>query len=165
MNIYDLFNSGKSFDEFVNQDTSVYKDNTLQILDNIHFNPELIERVKNIDKPINILVCAEIWCPDCMINVPVVEKMRQYNENIKIAIVSREGNEIFIGKENKNVRIPTFIVMDDEYEELGRFIEYPKTVYNAIKSANQPNIIVTRRKYKKGEYTKDTLEDVLKIID
>ncbi|WDV45458.1 thioredoxin family protein [Clostridiaceae bacterium M8S5] len=164
MDIYNLYNSGMSFDDFVNQDTYVYKDKTLQIFDNISFEQHLVEQIKNLNSKIKILICAEIWCPDCMINVPVIEKMREINSNVQLSIVGREGNEEFFIGDSTKVRIPTFIVYDEDFNELGRLIEHPKVIDDVIMSGNQPNIIVTKRKYRKGEYTQDTLVDILDII-
>ncbi len=166
MNGLDLFSTGMSFDEFVNTDTSTYKEKTLEVLNFISFEEEYIERIKSIERIINILVCAEMWCPDCMINVPVLEKIKEHNPNIKISIVKKEGNEAFFGKYTHNgvVKIPTFVFYDENFKELGSFVEHPKKVTEIISKGNQPNIIVAMRKYRKGEYANETLKDILEII-
>lgn len=166
MGVLELFSTGMSFDEFVNTDTSTYREKTIEILNSINFEEEHIKRIKSIDKAINILVCAEIWCPDCMINVPVLEKMRECNSNFNISIVKKEGNENFFNKYNPNgtVKIPTFVLYDEKFNELGSFVEHPKNITEIISKGNQPNIIVTMRKYRKGEYAKETLNDILEII-
>lgn len=166
MDIYDLFNQGVSFDEFVNKDNDTYREKTLEILNSIKFDDQSVKKVKRINKKINVLICAELWCPDCMINVPVIEKMRKYNSNISISIVGRDGHEEFFKKFSKSdsVRIPTFIFYDEKFNELGSFVEYPKVIRDIVERGNQPNIIVAKRKYRKGEYAQDTLKDILDII-
>lgn len=162
----ELFSAGMSFDEFVNTDTSTYRDKTLEVLNSINFEEEYIEKIRTIDKIINTLVCAEMWCPDCMINVPVLEKMREYNSNIKISIVKKGGNEAFFSQytQNEIVKIPTFVFYNEDFKELGSFVEHPKKVTEIISKGSQPNIIVTMRKYRKGEYAQETLRDILEII-
>ncbi len=162
----ELFSSGMSFDEFVNTDTSTYKENTLEVFKSIKFEEEYLEKIKSIDRTINILVCAEMWCPDCMINVPVLAKMKELNSNINIAIVKKEGNEGFFSKYTHNgaVKIPTFVLYDENFKELGSFVEHPQKVGEVMARGNQPNIIVTMRKYRKGEYAQETLKDILEII-
>lgn len=162
----ELFEKGISFDEFVNRDSNSYRDKTLEIFSGIKFEENNINRIKNIDKNINILICAEIWCPDCMINVPVVEKLRQINENIHISIVDKDGNEDFFRSFNNEdiLKIPTFIFYDEYYNVLGDFIERPNFVKEVYNRGNQPEIIVTMRKYKKGEYTEETLRDILDAL-
>lgn len=166
MDIYDLYNKGVSFEEFVNKDKDTYREKTLEILNKIKLNDDLINKVKSIDKKIKVLVCAEIWCPDCMINVPVLEKIRQYNDNIDISIVEKDGNEDFFIKysEEDRVKIPTFVFFDENFQELGSFVEHPKKIKDIISKGNQPNIIVAMRKYRKGEYAEETLKDILEIL-
>ncbi|WP_026895677.1 thioredoxin family protein [Clostridiisalibacter paucivorans] len=166
MDIKGLYNSGISFEDFVNRDSDTYREKTLEIYRNIEFNPSLIDRIKEINKKIKVLICAEIWCPDCMINVPIIEKMRTYNRNIEISIVKRDGNEEFFKAYLKTdvVKIPTFIFFDKNCNELGSFVEHPKKIKNIVAFGNQPNIIVAKRKYKKGEYAEETLKDILDII-
>ncbi|MBS4536837.1 thioredoxin family protein [Clostridium sp. D2Q-11] len=166
MSLFEIFNDGISFEEFVNNDGDTYKEKTIEIYKSIEFSEELINRIKNINKKINILACAEIWCPDCMINVPVLRKMKDYNENIDIAIVPKEGYEEVFKKHSVagGIRIPTFVIYDEEFNELGSFVEYPKEIKNIVNSGNQPKIIVAKRKYRKGEYAEETLKDILNII-
>ncbi|MTI48417.1 thioredoxin family protein [Sporosalibacterium faouarense] len=166
MDINGLFKTGVSFDEFVNQDTDAYKEKTLQILDKIDFTEEEEEKIKSIDENINVLICAEMWCPDCMINVPVIEKMRLLNDFINISIVEKEGNEEFFKKYSpeENVKIPTFVFYDSEFNEIGSIVEHPRQVKQILSENNQPKRIVAMRKYRKGEYASYTLNDVLEII-
>lgn len=161
-----MFHSGISFQDFVNMDEDSYKEKTLEVYNSIDFSDEFVERIKSIDKNIKVLICAEIWCPDCMINVPVIEKMRSMNKKIEVSIVSREGNEEFFKKfsNDENVKIPTFIFYDEEFKLLGTFIERPRIVKEVYKTGNQTNIIVTMRKYRKGEYIDETLKDILDTL-
>ncbi|HHV25855.1 thioredoxin family protein [Anaerosalibacter bizertensis] len=161
-----MFHSGISFQDFVNMDEDSYKEKTLEVFNSIDFSDEFVERIKSIDKNIKILICAEIWCPDCMINVPVVEKMKKMNNKIEISIVNREGNEDFFKKFSKDekVKIPTFIFYDEEFNLLGTFIERPRIVKEVYRTGNQTNIIVTMRKYRKGEYIEETLKDILDVL-
>ncbi|WP_204260220.1 thioredoxin family protein [Caloranaerobacter azorensis] len=113
MDISCLYDKGVSFDEFVNKDKDAYKEKVLEILNKIRLSDELINKIKIIDKKIKVLVCAEIWCPDCMINVPVLAKMKEYNNNIDISIVEKNGNEDFFIKysEEDRIKIPTFVFL------------------------------------------------------
>lgn len=161
-----MFYNGISFEEFVNMDEDSYKEKTLEILNGIDFNKEFIERIKSIDKKINVLICAEIWCPDCMVNVPVLERMKNINNNIKISIIDRDENEDFLKKfiKGEKVKIPTFIFFDEDFNVLGTFVERPNIVKEVYKIGDQTAVIVTMRKYRKGEYTEETLKDILNIL-
>ena len=162
----ELFEKGITFKEFVNGDSNSYREKTLEIYNKIDFHEENYRRIKEIKEKINILICAEIWCPDCMINVPVLEKMKEANENISISIVGKEGNEEYFQYFNEEgvLKIPTFVFLDEKFNVLGSFIERPSIVKKVQNSKNQPAIIVTMRKYKRGEYTEDTLVEILNIL-
>ncbi len=161
-----LFENGMSFEEFINLDHNSYREKILEIYNSININKELKNKIKNINRKINILICAEMWCPDCIINVPVIEKIRQLNKNIKISIVEKDGNEEFFKKYSyeESVKIPTFVFYDEEFDEIGSFIERPSYIKEVQNSNNQPLKIVTMRKYKKGEYVEETLKDIMNII-
>lgn len=162
----ELFKTGITFEEFVNKDSNSYREKTLEIYNKIDFHEVNYHRIEKIEKKINILICAEIWCPDCMINVPVLEKMRETNKNISISIVEKAGNEEYFKYFNEEdvLKIPTFVFFDEEFKILGSFIERPSIVKEVQNSKNQPAIIVTMRKYKRGEYTENTLVEILNIL-
>ncbi|AOY75149.1 thioredoxin family protein [Clostridium formicaceticum] len=162
----ELFASAGSFETFLKEDEDVNREKTLEIYENIFLEEQLIEKIKKIDKPIYVLAFAEIWCPDCMINVPALQKMRDINENIKIGILPREGNEAYMEdyKVGGKTKLPTFVILEENYKEKGVFIETPKIVRDIVANGNEVEVIVAKRKYKKGEYITNTIEEILAII-
>lgn len=162
----ELFEAGISFQDFVNLDEDSYKENTLYVYRNINITDSMVRRIENIDKKINVLICAEIWCPDCMINVPVIEKMKQINDNINLSIVGKDNSKNFFNKYTPDevVKIPTFVFFDESFNEIGSFVERPNYIKEKQNDENEALKLVTMRKYKKGEYTNETLKDILHII-
>ncbi|NMB27944.1 MAG: thioredoxin family protein [Tissierellia bacterium] len=167
MNIKELFNQGVSFEKFVNTGADSYKEKTIQIYSSIQFDKDLISRIAAIDKRINVLALAEIWCPDCMVNVPVLQKIKDINDNFKISIIIREGNEKYFERYSVEgaVKIPTFIFLNKNFREVGYFIERPSIVKNIYDSDSQAEIIVATKKYRNGEYTDETARDILNILN
>lgn len=166
MSLKNLFFKGISFQEFLESSEDVYKQKIEKIKNSINMDKKLMNKIKRIQKKIYILVFAEDWCPDCQINLPGVSFICDLNSNINLRIVSREGNEETLNKYkfNGKPKIPTFIIMDQDFEEMGIFIELPTILKEIINRGNEAEILVSKRKYKKGEYTKNTIDDVLKII-
>ncbi|ABR50594.1 conserved hypothetical protein [Alkaliphilus metalliredigens QYMF] len=167
MDFKQLFEKGISFEKFIELDEDTNREKTLELYENIVLEEELIQRIRQIQTPIKILAFAEIWCPDCMINVPALQKMKAINEEIQMTILPREGNEEVMEnyKLGGKPKIPTFIVMNEMYQELGFFIEMPKTLKDIAARGNQVEVIVGKRKYRKGEYIRDTIKEILNIID
>ncbi|SHH44475.1 thioredoxin family protein [Tepidibacter thalassicus] len=166
MLLKDLFFKGLSFDKFLESAEEVYRSKMEKIKNSINMEKDLVNKIKKISKKIYILVFAEAWCPDCQINLPGVSFISDLNENIDLRIVSREGNDEAIKKYriNGKPRIPIFVIMDENFNELGVFIELPTILKEIIARGNETETLVSKRKYKKGEYVKDTINDVLKII-
>jgi thiol-disulfide isomerase/thioredoxin len=163
----ELFKGGSTFLEFVNKDKDTYKEKTLENYHRMEVNQELENKVKEIQEIVHILVFGEIWCPDCMINVPALQKMADMNDKIIVRIVSREGNEAYMTNYSLNgkPRIPTFIVMNHEFQVKGVFVEQPQALKDIVVKGNQAEIIVARRKYQKGEYTNDTIKEIVGMIE
>ncbi|QXM07261.1 thioredoxin family protein [Crassaminicella indica] len=166
MSVQALFKKGLSFMEFVNKDKDTYKERTLEVYNSIELDEALQADIKKINHLVNVLVFAEIWCPDCMINVPALQKMAELNSNFVISIVSREGNEAFMDnyKVNGKTKIPTFIIMDKDFNTLGTFIEQPQILKDIEEKGKQVEVIVAKRKYKKGEYIVETIKEILNML-
>lgn len=139
---------------------------TREYVDNLKFSDELIKRIKSVDKEIKILIFAEFWCPDCMINTPVIHEMKKINSNISYSILKREGHQKLMRKllDTSITKIPTFIVMNQKYEVLGTFIEKPNSIKEIEKSNNQVEIIVAKKNYRKGMYMEETAIEILNMI-
>ncbi len=166
MQMSELFENGMSFDEFLKtEDDESYREKGLEILQSIDFDEEYIKEIESINEETNILIYGEIWCADCMINIPVAEKMGQYNKSIRVSIVNKERKIENNMKLEEHIRLPTFIVYDKDFNELGTFTEFPKKLKEIMESGNESNSLVNIRKYRKGEFTQETLKDILDIIN
>jgi len=161
-----LFELGMSFEVFApnGQDANIEK--LLEVYSGIELDKELITKIQSVDKPIYILAFAELWCPDCIINLPAIKKINDINPNITFRILPKEGNEKYMDnyKIHGKPKIPTFIILNDKFEEIGAFIEYPRIVKDIVNKGNQVEVIVAKRKYRKGEYVKDAIQEVVNII-
>ena len=166
MSTQEIFEKGISFMEFVNQDQDAYKEKTIEIYEQSSIDKNLEKEIKGVKEVINVLAFAGIWCPDCMINVPALQKMGEQNSNFKLSIVSREGNESYMEayKVGGKPKIPTFVFLNDKFETLGVFVERPTVVKQVEANGKETEVIVVKRKYKKGEYIKNTIEEILDIL-
>lgn len=166
MQMSELFENGMSFDEFLQtEDDESYREKGLEILESINFDEEYIKEINSINEEVNILIYGEIWCADCMINIPVVEKMKQYNNKVKMSIVNKEIKIENNVKLEEHIRLPTFIVYDKDFNELGTFKEFPRKLKEIMESGNESNSLVNIRKYRKGDFTQETLKDILHLIN
>lgn len=167
MSLGELFKKGISFSELLNKSDEPYRKKCEEIIDSISIEENIVDKIKSITKKINILAFAEIWCPDCQINLPSIDFISKNNNNIELSIVPREGNEVLMEKYKMDgkAKIPTFIVMDEKFNEMGSFIEIPNIVRDVVNRGNQVEIIVAKREYRNGKYVENTIREILDIIE
>ncbi len=96
----------------LNSDLADYKIKQEKIYDRIELKEENIEKIKNIKSTINIVVFAEIYCPDCRALIPFIEKFNRLNEKINLNIFPREGNEKYLEIHSELSRIPLVLIED-----------------------------------------------------
>ena len=164
----ELFDTGITFETFVQEDGDISGEKLVEMYEGIVLEEERTKEIRGITRPVNILAFAEIWCPDCIINLPALQKIKDLNKKVNFKIVARDGNESYMQayELGGKAKIPTFIVFDENFkEELGHFIEIPKTLRNTIMASTQAERIVIKRKYNKGEYIRDTIQELLEIIN
>lgn len=166
MLLRELYSKGVNFKSFLDQDQDVNREKAWEIYHNIELENDLIEQINGISSKTYIIGFAEIWCPDCIINVPAIQKLVELNPNFELKILPREGNEISMEpyKFGGKIRIPTFVILGDDFNEKGAFIERPSIFNDIIQNGNELQRIIAKRKYKKGDYVANTIEQVVKIV-
>ena len=84
----------------------------------------------SITSKFNILAIGENWCIDSIINIPVVHWLEKNNENIKLKVIDTDSYSKFMP--NEKVITPTFIIMNQEYQEIGKWIQYPERILDVV---------------------------------
>lgn len=85
----------------------------------------------SLDEPVNVLVLSEDWCPDCSDNLPILNYVAEQTGKVNLRIFSRDENKdiadqfLYNGEFSK---IPTIIVLDQQFNVLGHVIERPDSV-------------------------------------
>ncbi|MEG2353206.1 MAG: thioredoxin family protein [Clostridium sp.] len=166
MDLRELYLNGMSYEEYLNSKGEAEKLKSEKVYNELNVKEENIERIKAVNREINILAFAEIWCPDCIINVPALKKISKVNSLIQFTIIGREGNEVYLEdyKEEGKAKVPTFIVMNSCYEVLGAFIERPRVIKDIEVCGDQVKVIVEKRNYRAGKYINECIEEILDII-
>lgn len=166
MILKNLFESGYSFDDEFKHADLAHREKSNEYRDNMKISEETINKVKSIENEIYILGFSELWCPDCQINLTVMDYLTKINPKIKLRLQSRSGNEDIIRQHSDDgrVKIPVFIYLNNKFEKIGSFIELPSNVRSIENSDNQVEKIVIKREYRKGNYMEQTILDFIKEI-
>jgi hypothetical protein len=91
-----------------------------------------IERIKNSNIPVNVLVIAEDWCGDVLRYLPMLARMAEIASNWNVRIFYRDRNldlaERWL-KDGIHRAIPVIAFFDENWNELGYYQEKPAQVY------------------------------------
>jgi len=86
---------------------------------------------KRLKKPVNVLAIGEDWCGDVIANLPIVGRIAAESGKLNLRVFLRDQNEELMNqflKEGKYKSIPVIAFFDDDFNELGRWIERPESV-------------------------------------
>jgi hypothetical protein len=98
---------------------------------NLVLDPADIAPFKNLPQPLHVLVLAEDWCPDVVDNLPILGRLAAESGKLDLRIFLRDQNLDLMDQylnRGEFRSIPTFVFFDDEFNEVGLFIERPQSV-------------------------------------
>jgi hypothetical protein len=127
----ELFLKGINFQEFLHNVSIMDTGDFHAVEELIKLPQEDIDSIQSIKNPCYILAIAEGWCIDCKINLTLLNRIVNYNDGIKLSIISlEEGKVSQLQKyqEDERLKIPTFIFMDENFNVFDYWIEAPLKV-------------------------------------
>ena len=160
MTFEELFDCGVNYETYVGSGTKEERARIPKNYSRVRFEESLSEKIAGISKKVNFLCVGEIWCPDCQLNLTVIKKMCELNPQMEISVITRGRGQKFLSEALglEEVKIPTVVLLDENYEKIGVFLEKPEVVK---RSENYEEIELD---YLKGKYLTDAAEDLLKMI-
>jgi thiol-disulfide isomerase/thioredoxin len=127
------FAQGMTAEEWLEQKVEANRE---RFLDNIRANTfSFDDRQFFTNHPVSIAAFGEDWCTDVVQFMPVAIKLAEEVPAVKLRIFERDDNLDLMEpyfKEGKYHSIPTFVVYDEDWNELGHFIERPEAVTRAM---------------------------------
>lgn len=93
--------------------------------------PEELAPFQKLKQPLKVVALAEDWCGDVIANLPVLGKLAEQTGKLDVRVFLRDQNLDIMDqylKEGKYRSIPVFVLFDQGFSELGRFIERPDSV-------------------------------------
>ena len=97
----------------------------------VELAPSDIAFFQRLEQPANVLVIAEDWCGDVINNLPVLGRLAATSEKLNVRVFLRDQNLDIMDQYLKNGEfrsIPVFVVFDEQFKEVGHFIERPESV-------------------------------------
>ena len=97
----------------------------------VALDPETVRTFKSLPKPLRVLVLAEDWCGDVVANLPVLGRLAKEVPTLDVRVFYRDQNLDLMERwlnQGKYQSIPVFVFFDQEFRELGHWIERPASV-------------------------------------
>lgn len=165
-----FFEKGIEYKAFFDGADDKYKLSMENILKYDSISEDTFFKIKEINKELKFLVIGEAWCPDCTINISVLECIKRINNNIEYKIISKNqaesGNEFQKYYVDNKLKIPTILLLNSNYEAIDSFIEKPQIMkeVDLLNEENQVERIVKTKNYRKGKYIEETMKEILNMI-
>jgi selT/selW/selH-like putative selenoprotein len=128
------FEQGLTYDDYKagmirNRERFIANEETLDLSD------DDLEFFRRLPRPLNVLVLAEDWCGDVINNLPVLGGLAAASRKLNLRVFPRDEHpdimDLYL--HNGEFRsIPVFVFFDDEFKELGYWIERPARVREAM---------------------------------
>lgn len=131
-----------------------------KILTKIEINQDLQEKIKAYDKKVELMVFAELFCPDCKATVAILEKVAELNDNINITYYPRTTNLEVLQKLSGAAKIPTVINADTKEVIMIEFTDYVYEQFGRDKLAKAEIVYNSRT----GKYNNENIEELIAKI-
>ena len=128
INWADVFSAGKPWSEWIGEGESREKreemDRARRKLSLQTYETRL---VTNLERNVHVVAIAEDWCGDVIRHVPVIQRLADLSEHLRIRYIARADRpDIFVRYlTNGGEAIPRFIFLNHEFVECGNWGPMP----------------------------------------
>ncbi len=94
-------------------------------------DPATVRTFTSRPKPLRVLVLAEDWCGDVVANLPVLGRLAKEVPTLEVRVFYRDQNLDLMERwlnQGKYQSIPVLVFFDQDFRELGHWIERPASV-------------------------------------
>ena len=93
--------------------------------------PDDLTAFTSLPQSLNVLVLAEDWCGDVVANLPILGTIAAASGKLNVRVFLRDQNLDIMDqylKDGQFRSIPVFVFFDEQFNEIGHFIERPASV-------------------------------------
>ena len=122
--------SGLTYDAFKVEMTR-NQERFAQNEERVALDPEAVRVFSSLPHKLRVLVLAEDWCGDVVANLPVLGRLAKEVDTLDVRVFYRDQNLDLMERwlnQGKYQSIPVFVFFDENFRELGHWIERPASV-------------------------------------
>ena len=97
----------------------------------VALDPETVRVFESLPQKLRVLVLAEDWCGDVVANLPILGRLAKAVDTLDVRVFYRDQNLDLMERwlnQGKFQSIPVFVFFDENFRELGHWIERPASV-------------------------------------
>ena len=124
------FEQGLTYDAYKEQMTR-NRDRVEENERSVDLSKEDLAAFRSLPRPVKVLVLAEDWCGDVVANLPVLGRLAKDSGKLDVRIFLRDQNDDIMQRylnKGQFKSIPVFVFYDEDFRELGHWIERPASV-------------------------------------
>jgi hypothetical protein len=140
--------AGLTLAQFVEKMTA-YQDEMRRRLDEVALSDADCAELARLNQPVHALVMTEDWCPDSLMNVPILARVVEAAPGMDMRIFIRSRSpDLEAYCQARDVRcIPVFTFLDAAFDEIGTWLERPQAAHERLEAwkAAHPEFDSTHR--------------------
>jgi hypothetical protein len=118
-----------------------------------------------LPRPVKVLVLAEDWCGDVIANLPVLGRLAKDSGKLDVRIFLRDQNDDIMQRylnKGQFKSIPVFVFFDEDFRELGHWIERPASV-TEVRAKRRREIFAAHPEFGSPDAPVDQLPEEVRI--
>ena len=126
------FAQGMTYDEFKAQ-MEKNKEKLNANEEGLRLTAEDLAPFQQLPRTLHVVATAEDWCPDVIDNLPILGRIARESGKLDVRVFLRDQNLDITDQflyQGKFRSIPTFVFFDEDFQEIGRFIERSEKATN-----------------------------------
>jgi hypothetical protein len=149
-----------------------YKDQMTRNRDRLEENEHRVDLSKEdlaafraLPRAVKVLVLAEDWCGDVIANLPVLGRLARDSGKLDVRIFLRDQNDDIMQRylnKGQFKSIPVFVFLDDDFRELGHWIERPASV-TEVRAKRRKDIFAAHPEFGSPDAPVDQLAEDVRV--
>jgi hypothetical protein len=125
--------AGLTLAEFVERMTT-YQDKMRRRLREVALSEADCAGLARLNQPVHALVMTEDWCPDSLMNVPILARVVEAAPGMDMRIFVRSASpDLEAYYQARGIRcIPVFTFLDADFNEIGTWLERPQAAHERL---------------------------------
>lgn len=158
------FTKALTFEEYLEKQQEKYGDVQNKAYEGTILSDVTKNNIQALNETIHLAVFSEGFCPDCIVTLPFLQRLKEENPNLKVHIFPRTGFEDFLNEAVGDSRIPTVISFNSSMAPKGAYVEMPQELSAKMLSLTMDERKALISEYRAGKYNDLIEKNLLNII-